>query len=98
MEAPAWHPPNPGRERDERADHRQHARYQDGDLSIFMEEAVSRLQVPLVEPDVAAVLLDQRSSTVRPDFVRQQRPQIASDCPRRRRPINVEDALINQVS
>ena len=98
MKPPARHAGNSRRQRNERADHRQHAGDEHCAASPSPEETICQIQLMPAEQNPAAIFLDQRTSAIGSDFVCDERSQIAANRARRRHPPQVHLALIYEIT
>ena len=79
MKAQARHAGDARRQSDERTHDGQQTRDENGGVAIFAEETVGEVHVVVAEHDVAAIFLNQPTSSEVSDLIGQHRTKIASD-------------------
>ena len=97
MKFAARHTRNPRRQRNKCSDHRQQPRNEHGHLSPAQKKTVGPIQLTASHENPASIALHQRTPAVAADLVSDQRPQIASDRARRRRPNQLHRTRVNQI-
>src|SRR5215813_5993377 len=98
MKAAARHAGNSRWQRDEGTNHRQEAGDENGEVSPAREEAVGPIEFTSSHENPAAVALDEWTSTISAKFIRDKRPQVATDRAGSGDPEEIESALKDEVS
>src|ERR1700692_1776243 len=86
------------RQCNESPNHWQQPSEEDSQITPSGKELLCPIQFALAHQNPAAVTFDQWTSTVAADLIRYERPQVATERPRRRHPKQIELTLENQIA
>ncbi len=92
------HPGDSGGQGDKGSHHREQARQEHRDRTIFSKKVGGAVQIVPAEKNIPAVALHQRPAAMRPNPVRQGRTQVAADGAGRGHPQKLESAGVHQVA